>query len=307
MSKTLMAIILAALFMIPSSASCVKDGEKTPILEYQGEHLDFKASEVRNIKATSKYIKSVLSWKGVPQNWTVKIEKDFSLTVTAPSKDKTGALGGEIRIEALGKDGSNIVASVPVAIGNKYELAHIIAVFVGDSITEFWYDKHPSFFKDNNFDPQGRGGETTANMKARIQKAISTNAEVFVFCGGTNDIAGNGGIVSDQSILANITYMCEEAKKNGMKVALCAIPPCNYYSWKPALRPGERIKKVNESLKQLVQDKGYDAYVDYHTPFAEPDLSYNPQFTDDGCHPNSKGYDELEKIILPVIQGMAYK
>ena len=60
-------------------------------------------------------------------------------------------------------------------------------------------------------------------------------------------------------------------------------------------------------LKQLVADKGYDAYVDYHTPFAEPDLSYNPQLTDDGCHPNSKGYDELEKIILPVIQELAYK
>lgn len=300
-----MILLAACLAACPSS--CEKDTNKTPSLEYQGEHLDFHASEVRTIQAVSQNVSSITSWKGVPQNWTVKFEEDYSLTVTAPSKDKTGALGGEISIEALGRDGSTITVIVPVAIGNPYELAHTVAVFVGDSITEFWYDKHPSFFTDNNFEPQGKGGETTSNMKARIQKAMASHAEVFVFCGGTNDIAGNGGIVSDQAIVANITYMCDEAKKHGMKVALCAIPPCNYYSWKPVLRPGERIKGINEMLKQLVADKGYDAYVDYHTPFAEPDLSYNPQLTDDGCHPNSKGYDELEKIILPVIQELAYK
>lgn len=46
------------------------------------------------------------------------------------------------------------------------------AVFMGDSITQCWYDADPGFFNDNNFACRGISGQTTSHMLVRMRKDV---------------------------------------------------------------------------------------------------------------------------------------
>ena len=181
------------------------------------------------------------------------------------------------------------------------------AVFMGDSITENWNKTssgHPEFFTSNSYMARGISGQTTYQMLARFDTDVVALApKCVVICGGTNDIAGNQGEVTDQSIVDNISAMAAKADAAGIKVILASILPCNYYYWKPQMKPAERIISVNAMIKALAEEKGY-AYVDYHTPMKAEDGSLQEKYTSDGCHPTKAGYDAMESIVVPVIENI---
>ncbi|WP_426291234.1 GDSL-type esterase/lipase family protein [Sphingomonas sp. TWP1-3-1] len=67
-------------------------------------------------------------------------------------------------------------------------------VFIGDSITQGWFDMAPTFFTDNNRIGRGIGGQTTPQMVLRFrQDVIDLKPAVVQIMAGTNDIAGNTG------------------------------------------------------------------------------------------------------------------
>ncbi|MGA9327429.1 MAG: GDSL-type esterase/lipase family protein, partial [Salegentibacter sp.] len=64
-------------------------------------------------------------------------------------------------------------------------------VFMGNSITEGWANKHPDFFKNNNYAGRGISGQTTPQMLIRFMPdVIDLKPEAVVILAGTNDIAG---------------------------------------------------------------------------------------------------------------------
>ena len=64
-------------------------------------------------------------------------------------------------------------------------------VFIGDSITQGWFDKVPSFFGPDRVD-RGIGGQTTPQMVLRFhQDVIDLHPAAVQIMGGTNDIASN--------------------------------------------------------------------------------------------------------------------
>ena len=84
----------------------------------------------------------------------------------------------------------------------------ITAVFMGNSITQGWYDKHPDFFIKNNYIGRGIGGQTTPQMLIRFTPdVIDLQPKVVVILAGTNDIAGNTGFSSVKMITDNIKAM----------------------------------------------------------------------------------------------------
>lgn len=180
----------------------------------------------------------------------------------------------------------------------------IKAVFMGDSITEGWCrpsSGHPEFFSENGFVGKGKGGQTTSQMLARFNTdVLALDPECVVICGGTNDIAGNAGPVTDEAIVDNIKAMAEMAEQSGIRVILCSILPCDRYYWKPGLNPAERIVHVNALIREYAREKGFD-YVDYHAAMADDADALPAEYTSDGCHPLQSGYSLMEKIILPVI------
>ena len=107
-------------------------------------------------------------------------------------------------------------------------------VFMGNSITEGWFNQHPEFFQKNNFLGRGIGGQTSSEMLVRFrQDVIELHPQCVAIMAGTNDIAMNNGYIALENTYQNIVSMCELARFNGIKVLLCSVTPCVRYNWRP--------------------------------------------------------------------------
>lgn len=177
------------------------------------------------------------------------------------------------------------------------------AVFMGDSITQCWYDADPSFFNDNNFACRGISGQTTSHMLVRMRKdVVNLHPKYVVILAGTNDIAKNNGFIEVDDIFGNIVSMCEIAKANKIKPVICSVLPVKRYGWRPEVTDcAERIIRLNSMLKDYA-DNNRITYVDYHSAMKDSEDGLPEKWSYDGVHLNSDGYDVIENIILKVIR-----
>ena len=176
------------------------------------------------------------------------------------------------------------------------------AVFMGDSITQCWYDADPSFFNDNNFACRGISGQTTSHMLVRMRKdVVNLHPKYVVILAGTNDIAKNNGFIEVDDIYGNIVSMCEIAKANKVKPVICSVLPVKQYKWRPEVTDcAERIIKLNAMLEDYAQASKC-IYVDYHSVMKDAENGLPEKYSYDGVHLNGDGYDVIEKIILDVL------
>jgi lysophospholipase L1-like esterase len=169
-------------------------------------------------------------------------------------------------------------------------------VFLGDSITEFWLDELPSFFEGRSFINRGISGQTTPQMLGRFeQDVISLNPKSLHLLAGTNDIAGNTGDMSLTETVENIRLMIQLAKANNIHVYLGAVLPAEVFSWRPSVRPLNQIIELNKQL-QLLTEMEEITFIDYHTAMRNETGALNPDFADDGVHPNTLGYKRMESV-----------
>ncbi len=167
-------------------------------------------------------------------------------------------------------------------------------VFLGDSITEFWIDELPSFFERRSFINRGISGQTTPQMLGRFeQDVLSLNPNSLHLLAGTNDIAGNTGDMSLAETVENIRLMIQIAKANTIQVYLGAVLPADFFNWRPSVRPLNQIIELNKQLQLLSEMEGI-TFIDYHTAMRNEIGALNPDFADDGVHPNALGYKRME-------------
>lgn len=184
--------------------------------------------------------------------------------------------------------------------------ARPVAVFMGDSITEFWGVLDPSFFSARVL---GRGiaGQTTPQMVLRFRAdVIALRPRVVHILAGTNDIAGNTGPESPDQFKDNISTMVDLALANRIAVVLGAIPPATSFHWQPALRPAPRIVQLNRWLKDYAATRGL-VFADYHAALVGPDGAMKPGTTDDGVHPNAQGYRLMRAVARHALATAATK
>ena len=176
-------------------------------------------------------------------------------------------------------------------------------VFIGNSITEGWINAHPSFFSENPYINRGIGGQTTPQMLVRFrQDVIELQPSVVVILAGTNDIAGNTGPSTLEMIQNNLASMAEIAAANGIKVVLSSVLPAYEYPWrKEVTEVAAKIIKLNTMIKDYCERKGF-TYLDYHTPMADERNGMIAEYTTDGVHVTSKGYDLMETLVQDAIQ-----
>ena len=177
------------------------------------------------------------------------------------------------------------------------------AVFMGNSITDFWVKNDSAFFHDNNFVGRGISGQTTSEMLVRFrQDVISLHPKKVIILAGTNDIAENNKKISLENILGNIISMAELAQHHGIGVVLCSVLPCDRYSWRPALKPAKEIISLYAMIKEYASKNDF-IFVDYHSPLATPEGALNPEYTNDGCHPTLPGYKVMEVVLMQALAG----
>ena len=186
----------------------------------------------------------------------------------------------------------------------KNNLQHLspTAVFMGNSITEGWNSKHPEFFHNNNFAGRGISGQTTHQMLLRFREdVINLHPEIVVINGGTNDIAENNHTFNEDITYGNLVSMAELANANGIKVIMTSVLPAEKFKWRASVKDApEKIKSLNQRIKKYAEDHNYP-YADYYEAMISDDIKLNPQFSEDGVHPNIKGYAVMESIISPII------
>lgn len=174
-------------------------------------------------------------------------------------------------------------------------------IFIGDSITQFWYVINPDFFDNNEFICRGIGGQTSLAMLSRFyQDVVRNNPKVVVIMIGTNDVAQNDGAIKDENYLDNIAAACDIARHNGIKVILCSIPPCDGFSWNKNVDPVTDIARLNAKLEAYA-DVNDIQYVDFFPVLSNGKGGLKDDYTVDRCHPTGAAYSAMERVIVKEI------
>lgn len=174
-------------------------------------------------------------------------------------------------------------------------------VFLGNSITEVWKSKDSSFFSNRPYLNRGIGGQTTAQMVARFQQdVIDLKPAVVVILAGINDIAENEGPIALEDVYGNIVSMVELAVSNNIQVVVSSILPANYFPWRPALKPAEKVIALNAMLQSYCKTHGI-VYLDYYSKMVNDEKGLDKDLAEDGVHPTLAGYAIMEPLVEKAI------
>jgi lysophospholipase L1-like esterase len=168
-------------------------------------------------------------------------------------------------------------------------------VFLGDSITDNWRYGDPSLFNAKVLD-RGISGQTTPQMLLRFYPDVAAlRPKVVHIMAGTNDVSGNTGAESDETIVSNIRAMIDLAKANNIRVILSAITPSKQFVARPNVDPSARIATVNRALAKLATEMRV-TYVDYTPVLADNGGGLADSLGNDGLHPNRDGYAKMRPL-----------
>jgi len=175
-------------------------------------------------------------------------------------------------------------------------------VFMGDSITWLWKQTDANFFPDGQIVDRGISGQTTPQMLVRFRNdVIDLHPQAVHILAGTNDIAGNTGPATIETVEGNIASMAELARAHGIKVIIGSVTPAAEFGWRKTIpHPAQTIERFDAWLKDYAQRNGF-AYVDYHTPMASSDGGMKPGLSLDGVHPSPKGFALMEPLARAAI------
>lgn len=176
-------------------------------------------------------------------------------------------------------------------------------VFMGNSITWNWAWTRGDFFKNNQLIGRGISGQTTYQFLLRFrQDVINLKPKVVVLNYGTNDIAENTGEYNEDHTFNNIKAMCDLARYHKIKVVLASTLPHKGFGWNPNIKDAmEKIRHLNDRVKAYAKENKI-TYVDYFSAMLSADgTAMREDLSKDGVHPNDKGYEIMEAIILPVV------
>lgn len=177
-------------------------------------------------------------------------------------------------------------------------------VFMGDSITDGW-GRGPNggtFFPGKPYVNRGISGQTTAQMLLRFRAdVIALKPAAVVILAGTNDLAGNLGPVTIESIEDNLMSMADLARANNIKVVLSSVTPvCDYIRPQTARRPPEKILALNRWMRDYAARNNF-VYLDYFAATVDDKGMLRREITNDGLHPNAAGYEIMGPLAAKAV------
>lgn len=175
-------------------------------------------------------------------------------------------------------------------------------VFLGSSIFEFWKQKDPQYFNNGSYIDRGISGQISPQLLIRFrQDVINLKPKAVIILAGSNDLAGNKGHVSNETVLNNIKSMAELARKYRIKVILCKYLPIYEYPWNKNLKGvADQIISLNNEIVSYAKANHF-IILDYWTPLVDERNGQKAAYTTDGVHPNLAGYKVMEKVTEEVI------
>lgn len=198
-------------------------------------------------------------------------------------------------------------------------------VFMGDSITDNW--RLTDSFPGKPYVNRGISGQTTSQMLVRMYPdVIALHPAAMIVLAGTNDIARNTGPETIDMIEQNLMAMTELAGVHHIKVILAALTPISdnptpigadgqpmrAAAPAPARAGGPPRRKQSEQrppadiLALNAWIKSYAAqsnagYADYYSATVDPNGFFKDGYTNDGLHPNPRGYELMAPVAAAAI------
>lgn len=174
------------------------------------------------------------------------------------------------------------------------------AVFIGDSITEWWLPNSPALFASGVVN-RGIAGQTSPQMLVRFtQDVVRLRPRVVHIMAGTNDLLGNTGPTSAEEYVNTITAMTDIARANGIAVVIGSVLPTSGAPWKPEYRPVAQIEALNRWLREFAKARGF-GFADYYAAMVGEGGAMKPGLASDGVHPTPAGYAVMEPIAKAAI------
>ena len=180
---------------------------------------------------------------------------------------------------------------------------HPRVVFLGDSILENW--RLNEYFPDRDFVNRGLGGQITSEMLGRMKAdVLDLKPEAVVILAGTNDLTRE---VRLTAIEDDYVMLADLAATYKIKVVFGSVLPVNdsYKDADPAFEwtkshPTAFIKALNDWLRSFCSQRNY-TYVNFYGPLADEQGLLGKDFSDDGLHPNAKGYRLMAPLVLEAV------
>jgi acyl-CoA thioesterase-1 len=161
-------------------------------------------------------------------------------------------------------------------------------VFLGDSITDYW--RLNEYFPGRDFVNRGIAGQTTTQVLARFQEdVVGLHPKGVVILAGINDLRSG---ISTSQIVDNLAVMGDVAKAHGIKPAFGSVMPM--------ARANSSIQAVNKWLIDYCRAEGF-VYIDYYSGLVDSAGQLQADVSDDGLHPNSKGYRIMSPLVLDAV------
>jgi lysophospholipase L1-like esterase len=175
-----------------------------------------------------------------------------------------------------------------------------LVVFIGDSITEGWPDSDPENF-DKQWVGRGIGGQTSAQVLLRFhQDAIGLRPKVIHLLVGGNDVARNAGALDATAYKDNVRAMVDLARAHNITLVLGTILPAKQFYWRKEIEPVGEIRTLNGWLAEFAA-RNRIRLVDYYAPLATPEGAMRAEFSDDGVHPNRRGYGVMRQALASAL------
>ncbi len=175
-------------------------------------------------------------------------------------------------------------------------------VFMGDSITDGW--ELAKYFPGKPYVNRGISGQTTPQMLVRMYPdVIRLEPAAIIILAGTNDIARNTGPETLQMVEDNFRGMCELAGRHDIKVVLCLLTPVSDYTKykQTSHRPPSDILQLNDWLRSFAAEM-HAQVADYYSALVDGRGMLKEGFSDDGLHPNARGYELMAPVAEAAIE-----
>jgi lysophospholipase L1-like esterase len=175
-------------------------------------------------------------------------------------------------------------------------------VFLGDSITDGW--DLAKYFPGKPYVNRGISGQTTMQMVVRMHPdVVHLQPAAFILLAGTNDIARNTGPETLEMVEDNFRAMCELAGSHRIKIILCLLTPVSDYtkSKQTEHRPPTEIVNLNHWLESYARDV-HAQVADYYTPLVDDKGMLRDGYSNDGLHPNARGYELMAPVAEAAIE-----
>ncbi len=166
-----------------------------------------------------------------------------------------------------------------------------VIVFFGDSQLAGWR-VGPSFgmLPIRN---RGISGDQASRAIHRFQRDVTDEgATLAVILIGINDLGRETG-ATPESVAASIDQLVQRALENEIEIMLCSLLPLQrpYYSPHRA----EQVLAINKWMAE----RENVTYIDFHSVLMDEEGRMKTEYTDDGLHPNERGYAVMTRILQP--------